>query len=184
MQFVELMLMAAQTVPALDPPTAVNLTTYGGSLVQVNWTNANGGTKKTRIYRTTYSGGTWTLLTTLDAGVTSYQTGDSAASNYVYGAAHYDAVTGQETYAVEAADLPPSPPTGVTGYIYSGTKKGVEWVNAEDMAVRCYRNGVLVTTKTAGATAWDSGFTSGILGVSHYNSTTGQESAVVEAGGA
>lgn len=179
--FVQLLLASRVGTPP-DPPTYPNLTTYGASLVRVNWTNANGGTKPTRVYRALHGG--WTLIDTAVAGATSSDTGDAAASNYTYGVSHYDSVTGLESAIRTATDLPPDPPIDVTQYTYSGTKIGLEWVNAESLPVRCYRNGVLVTTKTAGTTAWDSGYTSGSLAVSHYNSTTGQESDKIGPGGA
>lgn len=178
-QFVE-MLMMSQAASAPSTPTGVSLSTYSGSLVQVNWTNAHSGTKQTKVYRKLLRSG-WTLLTPtpLAAGVDEYETGDSAASGYTYGVSTYDPVTGLESSVRTATDLPPDPPTDVEQYVYSGTKIGLEWVNAESLPVRCYRNSVLATTKPAGTTAWDSGYTSGELEVAHYNSSTGQESTRV-----
>lgn len=180
--FVQL-LAATSSGATPAPPTAANLTTYGGSLVQVNWTNANSGTKQTRVYRKTRAGG-WSLRTTAAAGAINYATGDSSANNYIYGVSHFDPATGLESEILSATDLPPNPPTGVTAYTYSGTKLGVSWTNAESLPVRCYRNGGLVITQPTGTAAWDSGYTSGTLGVSHYDSTTGQESSIVTPGGA
>lgn len=180
--FVQL-LIASQSATAPNPPTSPNLSSYGASLVQVNWTNANGGTKQTRVYRK-FGGAhdSWVLRDTVAAGVATYQTGDSAASNSVYGVSHFDPTTGLESAISTAADLPPEPPADVTQYTYSGTKIGLEWTNTESLPVRCYRNGVLVSTKLAGTTAWDSGYTSGSLAVSHYNSSTGQESELAGPG--
>lgn len=176
--FVALLMASAQDT-APDPPTTVSLTTYSASLVRVSWANANGGTKQSRVYRKTKSNGAWSLRDTVAAGVTSYDTGDSAASNYFYGMSHFDPTTGFESAVVTAEDLTPSAPTGVSQYTYSVTKLGLEWTNTESMPVRCYRNSVLVTTKATGETTWNSGYTSGTLEVSHYNSTTGQESEKV-----
>jgi len=179
---VELLQASSSGTPPAAP-TSPALSEYGASLVQVNWTDTSGGTKQTRVYRRLHAGG-WTLVHNVPAGTVFYQTGDSAASGYTYGVSTYDATTGLESSIATAEDLPPNAPTGVTAYTYSGTKKGVSWTNTESLPVRCYRNSVLVTTQPTGTTAWDSGYTSGLLGVSHYNSSTGQESEIVTAGGA
>jgi hypothetical protein len=183
--FVGLMMVSEDAAPAApDRPTAASLSTYGASLVQVDWTeDADAAAQgwKTRVYRKS-SPSTYILLATLDQGTTSYQTGHSAASNYTYVVAHYDTDTGLESTYRTATDLPPSEPINVTTYTYSGTKIGVEWTNTESMSIRCYRNNVLQTTKPAGTTNWDTGQTSGSFAVSHYNSSTGQESEKVGAG--
>lgn len=178
--FVQLLLVSRSgTTPT--SPSGVNLSLYSGSLVQVNWTNAHGGTKQSKVYRKTHSGGTWTLLTPtpVEEEIDFYQTGESAASNYIYGVSTYDPANGLESGIRTAIDLAPDPPTDVSQYTYSGTKIGLEWTNTEAMSIRCYRNGTLSVTKPAGTTAWDSGYTSGELEVAHYNSSTGQESTRV-----
>lgn len=179
--FIEL-LAATQVGVTPDAPTAANLTTYGASLVQVNWTNANGGTKQTRVYRR-FHAGAWSLQHTVVAGTELYQTVDSAASGYSYGVSHYDSLTGLESSIRAATALPPDAPIFVEIYNYGPglAKIGIEWENTESLPIRCYRNGVLVTTKSAGETMWDSGYTSGSLAVAHYDSSTGQESERVGA---
>lgn len=175
-----LMLAASQPGVTPNPPEEPSIGYYGASLVQVNWENANGGTKYTRVYR---SSGGWSLLNTLAPGVGSYATGDSAASGYTYGVSHYDPATGLESAIVRAgtATATPNSPTSPATFHYGPglTKIGIGWVNAESLPVRCYRNSVLITTQIVGATAWESGYTSGVLEVSHYNPATGQESAKV-----
>lgn len=173
-EFVVVMAVSKNAAAPPSSPTGASLATYGASLVQVNWTNGNSGTKQTRIYRSSFHG-SWVFRATVAAGAASYQTADSAASNYTYGVSHYDPVTGLESAIRTAVDLPPDPPTNFSTYTY-GTKIGCQWTNTESMEIRCYRNGVFSSTKPAGTTSWDSGYTSGTLSVTHYNSSTGQES--------
>lgn len=175
--FIQLLMASSNGAPP-DPPEDVVASIYSTSLVQVNWSDTSGGTLQTRVYRR--SGG-WTLLATAAVGVESYHTGDSAASGYRYGVSTFDPVSGLESSIVLASDLAPTAPTNPTPYTYAGTKKGISWTNSEALPVRCYRNSGLVTTKATGETAWDSGYTSGVLEVSHYNPSTGQESERVGA---
>lgn len=108
------MLMASASV-APPVPTSPNLTAYGASLVQVNWTN--GGAFSTRVYRK-IGAGAWTLLTTQAVAITSYQTGESTTDGNTYGVAHYNAATGAESAVVTIVGIPPAAPVSVTTSLY------------------------------------------------------------------
>lgn len=176
-------LMASSTTTAPNPPTSASLSTYSGSLVEVDWVNANAGSLQTRVYKKR-SGGAWTLLTTVTAGVALYQTGLSSSNGYIFGVSHYNPVTGYETSITTAANLPPNDPTNVTTSLYSGAKIQVNFDASALYSTRCYKSvsGVwtLVTTLGTGVSAWSTGLTSGAFAVSHYDSATGLESNLVE----
>jgi len=66
-----------------------------------------------------------------------------------------------------------NPPENVSTTTYSGSKIRVLWTNVETDSVlygtRIYRNDVLIATEDAGVDGINSGYTSGIFKVSHYN---------------
>jgi hypothetical protein len=177
------LLMASASVSAPAQPSAASLSIYSGSLVQVDWTNGD-ATKQTRVYRR-IGAGAWSLRATIAAATVLYQTGDNQAGGYTYGVAHYDPTTGLESAILTATQLPPDDPTGVTTTLYSISKIQVEWDVNATYSTRVYRfeSGVwaLKTTAAPGDDSWPSGYTSGSFAVSHYNSSTGQESNLVEA---
>lgn len=179
------LLMASASVSAPAQPSAASLSIYSGSLVQVDWTNGD-ATKQTRVYRRV-GAGAWSLRATIAAGTALYQTGDNQAGGYTYGVSHYDPTTGLESAIRTATQLPPDAPTGATTSLYAVSKIQVEWDANATYSTRIYRveGGiqVLKTTQSPGTDSWPSGFTSGTFFVSHYNSSTGQESALVEASG-
>lgn len=184
MSLAALFSMMSSVIP-LDPPTGALTTVYSGSLVQVGWTNANGGLKQTRVYRR-FKGTAWTLLNTVAAGATSYQTGINTASGYTYGVSHYDPTTGQESaIAIAAVGTTPPDPTGVSTSLYQETKIQVNFDVSASYYTRGYKliGGAwsLQTTLDPGVSAWLTAATSGTFAVSHYDPATGLESDLVSA---
>jgi hypothetical protein len=117
-----------------DPPSSASAVAASESRIDVSWPDNSATETGFEVHRsTTGSGGTFTLLATTGANVTSYSdAGLAAETQYCYEVRSFRRTGKQTTYstftgAVCATTLPLPAPSGATATAVSGTRVDVAW---------------------------------------------------------
>jgi beta-lactamase superfamily II metal-dependent hydrolase/transcriptional regulator CtsR len=138
----------APTVPAA--PSGLVATAVSTSQINLNWSDNSTNEDGFRIERRA-SGGSFTQIATVEAGVTAYSsTGLAANSTYEYRVRAFNDA-GSSAYSNTASATTQSPPPAITltthGYKDKGLHKALlNWSGATSARVDVYRNGVKIAT--------------------------------------